>query len=758
MTTQININTKSQLAKLIATENLTVQHNNVQTASFDTLNRILTLPIFKVQTGDIYDMLIAHECSHALFTPTKSWQAICHDNELRAYVNVIEDCRIDKKIQKKYPGVVKNYLQGFDDMMSKNFFGLEGKDYNKDLMLIDKINMYYKSSKRLDIDFSNSDKIWVKKVDEVKSFKDVVELSKKMLDWQKKQLKKLKKLPDFDTHPLVENYNLDKNKDSDNNVNTKDSDSSDNNSDKSNETNNNDKDSDKDGNSKSTSDDVKDGDTKSDKEKPTEQIANDLGAGSGASDGMKLTSVTNISLDSNKERLYDNTKTFNYVSIPDVKLKDTVVSYKTFIKDMRLHIVERMNDHKDETKKYVTHLKNEYKKFKSDNKKTVMYLVKEFEMKKAATAYKKATNDKTGVIDPLKLKNYKFSDDIFKRLTILPDSKNHGMIMLLDWSGSMSDVLSKTVDQLINLIYFCQKINIPYEVYFFNSKRESTNYTFDDQCFNYKHNDFYFDPFILVNVASHRMKKTELDESLMYLYSMAGYFTERYTRQWYENRYDTGSNYGMPDQYWLGNTPLNEALVACDKLIKIFKQKYNIEKLSFITLTDGASNYARGKVENTDNGLKRGDMPYEGTLVVKDGKKSYTCKGVEDVYYSGEKITSTILDSIKKKHNVKTIGFYLIKRTRGYENERFFRSYGKDRDDSLKRKKDFTKDKVCTVDKPGYDEYFLVNVKNMAVQNTDLSSLKSDMKAGRIKQIFSKSMKGRITSRVLLNKFIQNVA
>ena len=46
----------------------------------------------------------------------------------------------------------------------------------------------------------------------------------------------------------------------------------------------------------------------------------------------------------------------------------------------------------------------------------------------------------------------------------------------------------------------------------------------------------------------------------------------------------------------------------------------------------------------------------------------------------------------------------------------------------------------------------------MAVQNTDLDTIKTDMKAGRIKQLFSKSMKGRITSRVLLNKFIQNVA
>ena len=85
-----------------------------------------------------------------------------------------------------------------------------------------------------------------------------------------------------------------------------------------------------------------------------------------------------------------------------------------------------------------------------------MYLVKEFEMKKAATAYKRSTQDKTGVIDPLKLKEYKYSDDIFKKLTILPDAKNHGMMMLLDWSSSMCDTIQNR-QQTIQLVYFCQK-------------------------------------------------------------------------------------------------------------------------------------------------------------------------------------------------------------------------------------------------------------------------------------------------------------
>ena len=116
----LNIDTKSQLAKLIATENITVQQNNVKTASFDVVNRILTLPIFKTDSKDVTDMLVAHECAHALFTPTNGWKKIADDNELRSYVNVLEDCRIDAKIQKKYPGVVENYLNGFEIRLSSS--------------------------------------------------------------------------------------------------------------------------------------------------------------------------------------------------------------------------------------------------------------------------------------------------------------------------------------------------------------------------------------------------------------------------------------------------------------------------------------------------------------------------------------------------------------------------------------------------------------------------------------------------------------
>ena len=95
--------------------------------------------------------------------------------------------------------------------------------------------------------------------------------------------------------------------------------------------------------------------------------------------------------------------------------------------------------------------------FKRDSMKTVNYLVKEFEMKKSATAYRRATS-KNSVIDPMMLSKYKFTDDIFKKLSIVPDAKNHGMIILVDCTVSMSVIINSVIQQLMNLACFCRKI------------------------------------------------------------------------------------------------------------------------------------------------------------------------------------------------------------------------------------------------------------------------------------------------------------
>ena len=184
--TDINIDQKSYLAKLLATENIEVQVNNVETASFDVANRILTLPRFKIKSQDVQDMLIGHECSHALHTDMDAWLKIGDDEKLRMACNVLEDARIDKLIQKKYPGLSKNYINGFDLMMKHNFFGLKDVDLQK-LSLIDKINMYFKSSKRMKLQFTKDELSYVEKTDNLKNMDDVIALAKDIINYQDKK-------------------------------------------------------------------------------------------------------------------------------------------------------------------------------------------------------------------------------------------------------------------------------------------------------------------------------------------------------------------------------------------------------------------------------------------------------------------------------------------------------------------------------------------------------------------------------------------
>ena len=761
----LNLEVKGNLAKLLATENIVVQHNNVKTASFDVKNRILTLPIFKEQSGDVYDMLIAHECSHALFTPYEEWEGI-NDSELRSYVNVIEDTRIDKLIQAKYPGVVINYKNGFDILEKKNFFGLMGKDINKELMIIDKINIRSKSLNRVPFKFNDQDNQWLAKVDKVVTFKDVVDLAKEMLAWQKEQVEEMQKLPNFDELSIVKAYDLGNDEDDFDDeieINNQSSGDQGDQSDEKNDFNNfgdqkadDETDAQKNGNADTTEEK---------KEKDEGKVSEQYGSGAGGEPSKKLLkAVTDQAFQDKKDELLDEkAKSYTYGKMPEPNL-DTIVSYKQFLKTFEKYRIDQRKFNYEDVR-YMTWLKNAFKKFQSENKKTVMYLVKEFEMKKAATAYKRASTDKTGIIDPLKLPKYKFSDDIFKRLTIVPDGKNHGMMMLLDWSGSMSDTLKNTVDQLLNLVEFVRKVNIPFEVYFFTSERK---YNRDEKgniiskgSFNYKDGDWTFEDFNLVNCFSHRMTKKEFELAGMYMFHMAQYYDANYV---YHRDFDSDlqmmryNSFGIPDEFSLGNTPLNEALVFCNKLVPMFKKKYDIEKMTFITLTDGGANsFKKAKYTPAEWGTddwKNNRVDYDSVSIIEDGKK----KLVLDSY---AELTPKMLKLIKEKNNANVIGFFILKRVKRWDIERYLD--GKDYYERMKKydlaRKQMTKDKAITVNKDGYDKFFLLDGKRMNVENFDMNNVEIKKETvSEFKRIFGKAMSNRLVSRVILNKFIAEVA
>ena len=105
---------KAQLAKLLATEDIVVEHKRVECAQFDVRTRVLTLPLWEKASRYVYDMLVGHEVGHALFTPDEDW-FLEHDIP-HQFVNVVEDARIEKLMKRKYMGLAKSFYKGYSEL------------------------------------------------------------------------------------------------------------------------------------------------------------------------------------------------------------------------------------------------------------------------------------------------------------------------------------------------------------------------------------------------------------------------------------------------------------------------------------------------------------------------------------------------------------------------------------------------------------------------------------------------------------------
>ena len=746
---------KSTLAKLLATENIEVQENSTSTASFDVKNRILTIPIFKKEhkSKNVYDMLVGHEVAHALWTPSDSWEKMSKKTqEYKSFVNVLEDCRIDKKIQKRYPGLSKDYLEGFKKLYKDNFFKTQGRKLN-DYLTIDKINLWFKSSKTLDLDFDKKEKIFVKLVDELKTFADVKKLATDILGHCKNQMSKI---PNLDNHPMADIYAPPPSKDDEEEEGQSDSENSvegkDDGSDKSTSDKLDDfldkklKEEEKGKGASSGKDDKKDDEgkslTKSKEElKKEEEEKNKSkkfkGFSNNAGGQIPLKAATADSYEEARKQMADNDQYERDYKLPfKVKLKKLIVPNKTFLQD---NAKQELDDLKGTNKDGILEHEKVFKQFLHSSTRTVNYLVKEFEMRKNARLHARSATAKTGVIDPLQLYKYKFAEDIFKKITIVPNEKNHGMIFLLDWSGSMSDYLLPTVEQLINLVLFVRKINIPFSVYkFVNSYRYENN----DERLHKLNNPFTKGDKILkgdqstrlIQLFTHKQSKSEMYRSAKYLHRYGVYYNHRWARRTAEQYKSVGWLNGPPDQYQLNSTPLDESLIAMDTIIGKFRNDYKVDKVALVCLTDGGSNGMRN----------------HGELWLKLGKKYVNC----DSGYESQKTSCTgrLISYLKKKHGIKAIGFFICRRYKDLYWH-FKCQHAKE----VMARKLFNKDKCLADINTAYDKYFYIK-SDMQVKETDLSSIKEDMKKNKIKTIFANSMKERLISRVLLQKFIKEVA
>ena len=179
-----NVASKEILARLLANENLTVTHERVPTASFNVRDRILTLPQWDDMSNDTYDHFVGHEVGHALYTPEDGWHesASSKGDTYRSFLNVVEDARIERMIQTRYPGLRRSFISSYKRLLADGFFGADIERINQ-YGLIDRLNTYFKCGSLAGVRIEKSEMTWVRQIEKLETWEDVVELTDRLYEF-----------------------------------------------------------------------------------------------------------------------------------------------------------------------------------------------------------------------------------------------------------------------------------------------------------------------------------------------------------------------------------------------------------------------------------------------------------------------------------------------------------------------------------------------------------------------------------------------
>ena len=705
---------KGNLARLLATENLIVEHRKVSTASFDTERRVLTLPNWDRASSTVYDMLVGHEVGHALFTPDEDWRDFA--NCPKDFVNVIEDARIEKLMKRKYPGLRKSFAGGYKELNDADFFGIEGEDFDT-FSLIDRINLHFKIGASAMIPFSIEEQVFVARTDVAETFEEVCQIAVDVYNFSKQE--KVQE-PAPQEMPAAE---------------------------------------------KQEGESEESVDEQSEQQSQTSEVSGPSGQQQQQQQEQETFDVdepgeegseTQSNFDKAAEKLTNRfANNPVYVEIPESVDLPTYIADWTevhdWIDEYRSNFLAGGEDI-DRSDRY-DDVDKSYREFRKQSQKEVNYLVKEFECRKSADAYARAGQSKTGVLDTTKLHTYKYSDDIFKKVTVLPDGKNHGLLFLLDWSGSMQKEILATVKQLLNLTAFCKKVQIPFEVYAFTNefcavrrqKEGKSEYISNEEYYqqmNCKEGEIFLQKgmFHLMNFVSSRSNSKDYERQCLNLY-----------REAYAYIYHCG--YPTTLGCTLSGTPLNEGIVMLNYIIPQFKKQNDLQKVNVCILTDGEScqaSYGRKYYNDHKDEYYVRPRRLDYSTVLRD-RTTGRVYAMNDGW--GE-MTNTFIQQLRDRNaGVNVLGFRIMG---GSGLSGFVSTYA-----SLAHydqvQKQWKKDKSAVIPFPkSYTALYAIS--NNAIDDDVEFEVESGAKKGEISKAFKKMLKGKSANKKLLNSFIEYVA
>ena len=695
-------------ARLLAAENLAVVHDaSAETASFDLDSRVLTLPVWDTMSGHVYDMLVSHEVSHALHTPLEGWK-----NELEAagpnaslvqhYINVVEDVRIERMIQAKFPGLRPDYKAG-RQWMKTNIMAEVLKDVaDGKAHSIDHVNLFAKGM--LDAtDLTADEMAMYDRCYACETFDEVVALAKEFIN----------ELPEQEQNGDASNGNAQGEG--------------------------------QEGGEGAHGDEQAEGNAQGDdnanadgegQDQSENAQANSEAKGDGSMESADDAKDDGSNADSNDQRseaakkMDAAMKGLINQNASDHEMRNLPVVGKR-MNDFLITADEIINSHAGVTITANSTATHNYTNLQAEQKAMVNHMVNLFNQKRSATAHKRARRAKTGVLDTVKMTNYKWSEDIFRQIKVMPEGKNHGFFMLVDWSGSMSDKIIETVKQTIMLAEFCRRVNVPFRVAAFSST--GAEYLRNKERDEYVKGDL--EPLYgtsLVEYLSSDLKKADFDKAATIFFDSAiGCTYDRTSYRCSGHKFDS-----------LGSTPLDEGIMIASERMMQMRAAGKCEIMNLIILTDGEAS------SNMFVSRGWGRQDHGATITDPISGLRFNTK---NNWNTVRKSTKMALDVLRARvGDVNVVGIYLASCKRDYTD--FF--HGQlDLEGAAKYD---PKQRLYPVDLDGYEKYFIFMMNSKPVKGLD--SVDSTDSKAKVRNALIREGKDRKDRKTFLNQLFDMVA
>lgn len=520
--------------QVLSKENLKLTYSNyAKTAYFNLENREVVIPTFDYMSDEVTQLLISHEVGHALHSNYSTEDFNLYTERYGGLFNVVEDAHIENNLKKSFGGLSSIFKEGYKVLHKENFFELEDdlSKYN----LTTRLNLFYKLGHILDVPFEGEENGFAVELRRVSTKEDVVALCERIRVFLRKEDKE-------------------------------DEDSSENNT-----------------------PNVSGESCETEEDNSSEGYVD--GEGNNSQDEYTTSNFSTDDTDDSMDDFKDEVST---------NLEKNLFDYGNKILEGRQNTFqskEILSFSSNECFKNCYNFTNDYTTIKqrtfytSKACKTLIKQVKElaksadvvFQQKKKAEELKTTKNVIVGRLDRTKLSKHTICDNIFKKSKIHKEGKNHGVVILVDYSSSMRPVIKDTLIQACILGEFCRMNDIPFSIVAFGivSSRRSKpmltallghNEAFDIGCILSLMKDMnyrmaYTPTAEAIGVATHivdAFHKAGVEKSSVFLIT-DGFYTNSYIKNGVISDFNTKSQH----------ISIDNVFYSIDKIIPYERRKHN---------------------------------------------------------------------------------------------------------------------------------------------------------------------------------------